>query len=266
MERIGYLGPEGSYSSLAAEKLCPQAERVAYPNFRHLINALVSGVCDGVVAPIENSLNGGVNQIIDLLQSTDGIIAVEECTVLIDHRLATKKGADISRISRIYSHQQALDQCAEFISANYPYAQLIATPSTSASLEKIVLPTDAGIAGAHTAREGICLSPENIADEKLNFTHFLLVRKGDVSAVARSEKIYFCFTCRHEPGALLNVLRPLSDGGLNMTKIESRPIKDRPGEYCFFVEIEGDVSSERLCATLEKVRAASNSLKILGAY
>lgn len=266
MEKIGYLGPEGSYSSIAAEQLRPSAKRIAYPNFRLVMQALVSGECDGVVAPIENSLNGGVLQNIDLLQSTEGVIAVEECTVFIDHRLATLDGADVAGIKRIYSHQQALDQCGGYLAAHFPFAEQIATSSTSAGLGKIKTPEDAGIVGAHTVREGITLSPCNIADEKLNFTHFLLIRRGDASLAEKSEKVYFCFTCKHEPGALLRLLRPLSEGGLNMTKIESRPIKDRPGEYRFFVEIVGNIIDLKVKNTLDNVRVAANSFKILGAY
>lgn len=266
MEKIGYLGPEGSYSYIAAEKMRPNAEKRAYANFRLVMKALVSGECDGVVAPIENSLNGGVLQNIDLLQSTVGVAAVEECTVAIDHRLARLEGKETAEVRRIFSHQQALDQCGEYISSHFPYAELIATPSTSACLAKIELDTDAGIAGAHTVRKGISLSPNNIADEQLNFTHFLLIKRGEIGFGTRSEKVYFSVTCRHEPGALLKLLKPLSDGGLNMTKIGSRPIKDKPGEYRFFIEIEGDLSENGVIETLGKVRAAAKSFKLLGAY
>lgn len=266
MGRIGYLGPEGSYTSLAAEKLCPNDERRAYANFRLVMNAVVTGECDGVVAPIENSLNGGVLQNIDLLQSTEGVYASEECTVDIDHRLATFAGADCAKITRIFSHRQALDQCAAYLSEHYPFAELIATPSTAASLGMMRLPTDAGIVGAHTVKAGVVLSERNIADEKCNITHFLLIRRGEVAPDAHSRKVYFCVTCRHEPGALLRILEPLAEGGLNMTKIGSRPIKERPGEYRFFIEIEGDYAADPVKRTLEKVRAAANSWKLLGAY
>lgn len=266
MEIIGYLGPEGSYTSLAAEKLRPDAERRAYGNFRLVMQALVSGECDGVVAPIENSLNGGVLQNIDLLQSTEGVYAAEECTVPIDHRLATLAGADPKNITRIYSHRQALDQCGAFLSANYPAAELIATPSTAASLSMLKSLKDGCIVGAHTVRRGVTLSPRNIADEPCNLTHFLLVRRGEPAPDAFSRRIYFCVTCRHEPGALLKLLRPLSEGELNMTKIESRPIKERPGEYRFFIEVEGDYSSDKVKEALAKVRAAAHSWKLLGAY
>lgn len=266
MKRVGYLGPEGSYSFLAAERLCPEAEKAAYGNFRLVMQALVSGECDGVVAPIENSLNGGVLQNIDLLQSTEGVAAVRQCTVAIDHRLATLEGADPAGIRRIYSHQQALAQCGEFLAAHFPAAQQIATPSTAAGLDMLKRADEACVVGAHTVRAGVVLSPTNIADEKRNFTHFLLVVRGAVGEERHTDKIYFSVTCRHEPGALLELLRRIADGGLNMTKIESRPIKDRPGEYRFFIETEGDYASASVRQTLRTVREGAYSFKLLGAY
>ncbi|MCD8294147.1 MAG: ACT domain-containing protein [Clostridia bacterium] len=266
MSKIGYLGPEGSYSEIAAERIMPEAEKVAYQNFPLLMKALLSKEADVIVAPIENSINGGVLQNIDLLQSTDGVCAVQECVVHIDHRLATMEGAPLSGIKRIYSHQQALDQCARYINANYPTARLIATSSTAAGIQKIQSPEDAGICGSHMKAEGITLSGENIADEKNNFTHFLLVVRGAADPAKPSRKIYFSFTCRHEPGALFKILKCMADDNVNMTKIESRPIKDKPGEYRFFIEIEGDYSNAATRKTLGRVADAANSFKILGAY
>ncbi|MCD8286660.1 MAG: ACT domain-containing protein [Clostridia bacterium] len=264
--KTGYLGPVGSYSEIAAERIMPDAEKVAYQNFPLLMKALLSKETDVIVAPIENSINGGVLQNIDLLQSTDGVIAVQECVVHIDHRLATLTGAPLSGIRNIYSHQQALDQCARYINANFPTARLIATSSTAASIAKIQSPEDAGICGSHIKAEGITLSEENIADEKNNFTHFLLIVRGTADETRPSRKVYFSFTCRHEPGALYNILKVMADDNVNMTKIESRPIKDKPGEYRFFIEIEGDYSSPAIRRTLSCVAEAANSFKILGTY
>lgn len=266
MEVIGYLGPDGSYSRLAAEAFRPDAEKHAYASFRLCLNALLSGECDVIALPIENSLNGGVSQNLDILQSTDCVIAFEECTVNIEHRLATLTGADTNKITRIFSHEQALQQCGGYISSRFPKAELVSAPSTAASLDMLEKPTDACIVGAHIKRAGITLSNENIADEKCNLTHFLLVKRGGEESVEHSEKIYFCATCRHEPGALLKLLSPLSVGGLNMTKIESRPIKDKLGEYRFFVEIEGDYASAEVKKILDSVKAAANYFKILGLY
>lgn len=261
---VGYLGPQGSYSQIAAQTFRKDAVLREYINFSELFGALLADECEYIAVPIENSLNGGVLQNIDLLQTTPGVIAVEECVVKIDHRLATLKGADINKIKRIYSHQQALAQCGNYIARNFPHAELIASTSTAAGFALIKDKTEAGIVGAHASCEGFELSKENIADEKLNLTHFLLVRKGDITSVKSSKKIFFSATCNHKPGELLDLLALIRE--LNMTKIESRPIKDKPGEYRFFIEIEGDISSQNTIQVLKKVESAAHSFKLLGCY
>lgn len=266
MSGIGYLGPTGSYSHIAAKKIRPGRLMHAYPSFKLTVDALLKGECDMAVLPIENSINGGVMPNIDLLQETDGIYAFEECIVPIEHRLITLKGADKGAITRIYSHKQALEQCGHYLSTYFPYAQQIATPSTAACLNLIRFPTDAGIVGAHTHDDRFELSKENIADEKNNYTRFLLLRRGIIDDDTKSEKIYFSATCNDVPGSLIQLLKPIYEGGLNMTKIESRPIKYKMGVYRFFIEIAADYSSDKVKDTLKKVRLAANNMKILGAY
>lgn len=266
MAKVAYLGPNGSYSEVAAGVLCPDAEYIACVSFRKLFAALESGEADYIVLPVENSLNGGVNQNLDLLQSADGVFAFKECAVRIDHRLATLAGANPALIKRIYSHQQALEQCGEYLFKRFPDAKLSATQSTSASLDMIKTPYDAGIVGSHIRRENISLSAENIADEKDNYTYFLLIKRGEPETGARSEKIFFTATCPHRPGALCDMLSRLSENGLNMTKIQSRPIKERRGEYRFFIEIEGDFADKKVRKALEDLGKTASSLKILGAY
>ncbi|MDE7083170.1 MAG: hypothetical protein K2O89_05655 [Clostridia bacterium] len=266
MERCAFLGPCGSYSHLAAIKMRPKSELLPCGNFHAVMSAVVTGECDFAVIPIENTLNGGVLQNIDLLQSVEGVVAVEEMTLPLDHRLATLNGAKYSGISRIYSHEQPLAQCRDYLLENFPDAQLMATSSTAASLDMVKTFSDAAIVGAHVKREGIVLSNENIADGKNNFTHFLLVRRGCIEENKQSSKIYFSVTCAHRSGALLDILEPMRAGGLNMTKIQSRPIKDRAGEYRFFIEAEGDYSKISVRKVLEGVKNSAKSYKLLGAY
>ena len=264
--KCAYLGPCGSYSHLAATKMCPADELIAYGNFRAVINAVETGECNVAVIPIENTLNGGVLQNIDLLQAAEGVVAVEEKALPLDHRIATLIGAEYSGISRIYSHEQPLAQCGEYLAKCFPSAQLIATSSTAASLDMVKTLSDAAIVGAHVKRDGIVLSEDNISDGKSNFTHFLLIKRGSVSDKVQSSKIYFSVTCLHASGALLDILEPMRAGGLNMTKIQSRPIKDRAGEYRFFIEVEGNYADGAVRKVLDGVKKSAKSFKILGAY
>ena len=173
--RAACLGPAGSYSELAAHTLCPQAHILFFPTFPAVFDALEEGRSDAAVIPIENSIHGGVLQNLDLLE-VRAAVAVAEVRLRIDHRLATRQGVRFSEITRVYSHEQAIGQCARFLDEYLPHAERIFTDSTAKSLA-LLDEHSAGIVGAHTRAEGVCLSPENIADEKNNFTQFFLLRR-----------------------------------------------------------------------------------------
>ncbi len=264
--KTGYLGPEGSYSHLASKKITPSATLMAYDGFPRLMRALICGEVDCTVIPIENSLNGGVIQNIDLLQATEGVIAVEEGIIKIEHRLATLSGADKKNIKRIYSHRQALDQCAGYLFKNFADCQLIAVPSTSASLDMIKSEEDAGIVGAHMQREGITLSDRNISDYGDNATHFLKVERGYADENKHTEKIYFSVTCPNVSGGLLKLLERVAHNGLNMSKLQSRPIKDAVNEFRFFIEAECDYSDPQVKKAIEDIKSIALSFKLLGTY
>ena len=264
--KTGYLGPEGSYSYLAAKKMTPTGVLFAYDSFPLLFSALIRGDTDCIVIPIENSLNGEVTQNVDLMQELAGIIAVEECTVKIEHRLATLSGAEIGGIKRIYSHRQALDQCAKYLFENFPNVQLIAAPSTSASLDMVKTGEDACIVGAHTHRDGIVLSDKNISDYAGNSTHFLKVVRGEADESKPTRKIYFSVTCPNVSGSLIKLLQRVAAHGLNMSKLQSRPIKDRANEFRFFIEIECDYSKPEVKSAVEDIKGAALSFKMLGTY
>ncbi len=261
----GYLGPEGSYSYLAAKKLRPDQTLRAFQSFPLAVQALEEGEVDDIVLPIENSINGGVAQNMDLLNSRP-VCAVEHCAVAIDHRLATLKGCGVKSVKRIYSHSQALEQCSKYLLKNFPDAKLIATQSTAASLEMLKTEGDACIVGSHVKKEGVELSDKNISDEANNFTHFLLVRRGKIEEGVKCKKVYFSLTCKNVPGALISILQPVKNYGINMTKMQSRPVKDVPDEYAFFIEIEGDYSAENTRLALKEIQSLSKSFKILGCY
>ena len=258
----GYLGPEGSYSHIAAKKLA-EGEIAPFPSFFLLVKALKEGAVDAIVLPVENSLNGGVTQNLDLLQETDGICAVAETLVKIEHRLVTLKGADLSKITTIYSHQQALGQCAHYLDAVLPKAERISTRSTAHSLA-LLDAHSAGIVGAHIRAEGVVLSGENIADVKNNFTQFFLLRRRSEGIPSKGGTVFFSAVCEHRPGSLLALLECFSARGINLTRIESRPIPRTPGEYRFFIEIDAQPQTAR--PALEAARRVCSSFRILGVY
>lgn len=264
--KVSCLGPDGSYSCLAARELSPDAEIVLCPTFLQAIASLGKGESDAVVLPIENSIQGGVLQNLDLLQRTEDLYAVKEYVLKIEHRLAYLNGSSLDKIRTVYSHPQALGQCSDFLNDYLPNAKQEAVDSTAESLEKIVDETCAGIVGSHVKREGIVLSEKSISNEASNFTHFLLLKRGKENIAEHTKRVFFHANCRHRPGALLKLLQVIYVYDLNMTKIESRPIRTSPGEYSFFIEFEGDYSDWKVKKAIEDIRSECSSLKILGAY
>ncbi len=265
-EKTGYLGPEGSYSSLAAKQMNPKNELVPYHCFSSVVQALLKGEVEEAVLPVENTLQGAVTQNLDLLYANPELYAVRAFVLPIEHRLIVRKGTRLEDITRLYSHQQAILQCSSFLSQKLPAVKIIYTDSTMESLSHIKEKGDAGIVGSHVREDGFEFIGANIADEPKNFTHFLLIRKGKENLPKHSSRIYFAATCPHEPGALLKMLQILSVYDLNMTKIESRPIKNSPGEYCFFIEFEGDRSEKNVCMALDRLSEYSKNFKLLGCY
>ena len=276
--KIAYLGPEGSYSHVAAKALMKNEtseagwnECVPFRNFSEVLDAVYTEKVGAGVIPIENSLQGGVLQALDLLQSSNDLYAVKELIVRVDHRLIYKEGVKLSEIGRIYSHRQALDQCVGFLRKECPFAALKDTESTAFGVTRAMedeTGKSAAIGGAHTERlrKGFVMSEESISDEKNNFTHFLLIKKGENSLPKTSEKIFFSTVCAHKPGSLVELLKIIGQHGVNMTKIESRPVKNTPGEYRFFIEAECDIASKDVQNMLEAVKAYTLECKLLGVY
>ena len=280
--KIAFLGPEGSYSHVAARIFmqtetcgenggCNFDECVPFRNLPEVVQAVQTGRVAAGVLPIENSLQGGVLQAMDLLQTAQDVYAVKETVLRVDHRLVYKKGMALSQIGRVYSHKQALDQCAAFLHKEMPFAALRETESTGFGLVKATEDESgksAAIVGAHTEslRDGFVMSEASIADEKNNFTHFLLVKKGENTMPVHSERVFFTAVCPHKPGSLLELLHIIAGYGVNMTKIESRPVKDKHGDYRFFIEADCDIADKKVQEMFVSIRENTLECKLLGAY
>ncbi len=279
--KIAFLGPEGSYSHLAAKEFLKTEgtgastvnwdECVPFRNFPEVLDAVEGGRVDGAAIPIENSIQGGVSQNLDLVQAFADLYAVKALTVRIDHRLVYKAGVALSQIGRVYSHRQALDQCAAYLSKELPFASLRETESTGFGIARAFEDESgksAAIAGAHieNLRGGFVMGEECISDEKNNYTHFLFIKKGEKVLPKTSERIFFSAVCPHRPGSLLQLLELIAKYGINMTKIESRPVKDRPGDYRFFIEADCDIASKEVQEMLASIREHTLECKLLGAY
>ena len=264
--KVSCLGPKETYSALAAEKLCKGAEQLYCSSFVATLKLLTDGIADAAVLPVENCIMGSVVQNLDLISKTTNIMGVGECLMPIEHRLATKGDIPYSQITRVCSHVQGLSQCSEFVSKNFPNAELVYTSSTAESLRLLDEHT-AGIVGAHVSgRAGLVLSKENIADAKNNLTRFLLFVRGNTPP-DHSEFVYFSATCKQEKaGSLCRLLEIFARRGLNLTRVDSRPMGDGIGRYRFFIEFEGDIASENVQDALQEAKKKSDEFTLLGAY
>lgn len=263
-KKVSCLGPAGSFSELAARKMCEGYEVVLCPGFASAVTKLLAGEVDFAVLPVENSLNGAVRQNLDLLER-ENIFGIREYLLPVDQRLAMLEGVSPKDIQYIYSHEQAIGQCAQYIRENFPDAQCVYTSSTVESLKKLD-GHSAGIVGAHVERAGVVLSKENIADNKQNYTRFMLVERGSGEGKTTSVMVFLCAVCAHKPGELLGLLKIFQRYGLNLTRIESRPVKDEFGQYRFFIEFAGNIGSENTRKALSEVKASCSQFKLLGAY
>ena len=277
--KIAYLGPEGSYSHLAAQRFLNEEnhsshgwnECMPFRNFAEVLNAVASGKADAGAIPIENSIQGSVAQNLDLMQEAENLYAVKEYVLRIDHRLVHTEGVSISEIGRGYSHRQALDQCSEFLSKRMPFAALRETESTAFGLMKAMEDESgksAAIAGAHVEnlRKGFVLGEECLSDEKNNYTHFLLIKKGKDKLPTTSNRLFFSAVCPNKPGSLLELLKIIAGHKIDMTKLESSPVRNRPGEFRFFIEADCNVADPEVENFMKEVRENTLECKILGAY
>lgn len=280
--KIAFLGPEGSYSHLAAKAFLETEELkessvsdwdecIPFRNFAEVLAAVKNGRVDGAAIPIENSLQGGVAQNLDLLQESEDLYAVKEYVLRIEHRLIYKEGTPLSQIGRVYSHRQALDQCLDFLDKEMPFASLRETESTAFGIAKAMEDESgksAAIAGMHTAhlRAGFIVGKECISDEKNNFTHFLLIKKGKEYLPKKSERVFFVAVCPHTKGSLVQLLQLIAKHDINMTKIESRPVKNMPGEFRFFIEADCDIGQNAVKEMLAEIEKHTLECKLLGAY
>lgn len=260
--RTSCLGPEGSFSERAATELCG-GEIVLAKSFHEAVSMLLAGEVDRAVLPVENSLGGGVLPVLDLLAASP-VFGEAEKVLPIDHRLALLKGVEKGDIRTICSHEQAFAQCGEYLRVNFPDARLVSAPSTAASLQMLDGHT-AAIVGSHIVRENVLLSENNIADNKQNFTRFLRVRRGSGEQAACGT-VFVCAVCAHRPGALYGLLKIFDRHALNLTHIESRPVKGRVGEYRFFIEFAGDLRSKKVQKAIVEAENYCTEFKLLGGY
>lgn len=266
--KVVYQGVPGAYSQQAMLNYFGndvQGSNVV--TFREAMEAIRDGKADYAVLPIENTTAGIVNDVYDLLVEFDNYI-VDQTDVLVRHALIGTQDAKIEDIKVVYSHPQGLMQCHEFLEEHKDWQQ-IAQSNTAGSAKKVLEENDksqAAIAGVVAADiYGLKVLQENINYNSQNTTRFIIVSKKKVY-VKDASKICISFEISHKSGTLYNILSHFIYNGLNMTKIESRPIPNKSWEYRFFVEFEGNLTDAAAQNAIRGIMEEANQVKILGNY
>ena len=269
--RVAFQGEPGAFSEAAVVQLLGDTTTtVPRTTFDAAFNAIAEGAADALLAPVENSLAGSVVRVFDLLlQSRLSIVA--ETILPIEMQLIAIPGTSFANVRSVASHPMALAQCERFFAA-HPQWKRVPAEDTAGSVREMLARGDkscAAIAGRRAAEHyHAAILAESIQDNSENFTRFVLLLPENEAAQwisTEARKVSLAMRLAHRPGALLALLEPFAKHGVNLLKIESRPIHGRPWEYQFFIDVEAETPA-RLDAALSEVRAAISELRVLGRY
>ncbi|MBI5036963.1 prephenate dehydratase [Candidatus Micrarchaeota archaeon] len=261
---IAFQGERGAYSEEAIKQAYGEKEVLPCRSLHDVFEAVEKGEADAGLIPIENSTEGSINLTYDLLLNSHLTIA-GETFLRVRHCLLANKGVPFGDVKRVYSHPQALAQCRFFLNENKKEpVEFYDTAGAAEHIanEKIM---DAGAIASRTAAEhyGLEVLKEGIEDNRSNYTRFILVAK---TAPSKGDKTSIVFSTAHKPGALFEVLKVFADNGINLTKIESRPTKEKPWEYLFYLDFEGSAQEGRGAKALKEIKGSTLFLKVLGTY
>jgi len=265
--KVGFQGESGSYSELAALRFFSnlKSKFIPFRSFQDLFDNVENSFLDAAIVPIENSIEGSVNETYDLLVEKH-LFVTGEIYQRIRHCLIVNKHSN--EINTVYSHPQALAQCRNYIRKKS--LEPIPTYDTAGSVKFIKehsLNNASAIASKRSAEiYDMKIIEEGIEDKNNNFTRFLVISKMSNNQQTNADKTSIIFSISHTPGALFLILKEFALRNINLTKIESRPTKDVPWEYYFIVDFEGNPKEDAIRNSLSDIKKETLFFKILGSY
>ena len=264
--RVAYSGTEGAFAHIATGKLFPSAEKIGFPDFESAYRAVENGECDAAVLPVENSTNGEVGQVMDLMFS-GGLFVNRMLDLPVTQDLLVKPGTAVEEIRTVISHPQALGQCAARIremgwrTEEYPNTALAAKFVASTNDRTV-----AAIASAEAAEQfGLSVSERNLNASRSNTTRFAVFTRAENTQTPGTCSALM-FTVRNEAGALARAIDVIGHYGFNMRTLRSRPMKELLWQYYFYVEAEGDLHSPGGQNMLRALAVFCDKLKPVGCY
>ncbi|HWM63566.1 MAG TPA: prephenate dehydratase [Solirubrobacterales bacterium] len=273
--RIAYLGPAGTFTEDALREAMPagQIESLRTPTVHDAIVAVEQGEADRAFVPFENSIEGSVRSTLDTLAfDTEAVAIAGEHDFRVRAHLIAREGVELDQVAAVLSHPQPLAQCAAFLRDQLPGVERRSVSSTAEAVRMVgesVRPWAA--IGARAAAElyGCVVLRKGIEDEAENITRFVWIAPSGVEVEGGGSfrtSLVFSELGEDHPGALVEALQEFSSRGVNLSRIESRPLRRGLGRYMFFVDLEGSVEDEEIAAALEALRAKAESVRILGSY
>ena len=264
---VACQGAEGAFSQMAADKLFARANILYFNNFEGVFQAVEKGLCRYGVLPIENSSHGSVNEVYDLMQNYNFSI-VRTVKLHVNHYLLAKPGAKFENIKEVFSHSQAIGQCGHFL-AELQGVKITPCENTAIAA-KMVMESgrdDVAAISSENCAElyGLQILKNQIQDVLNNYTRFICVAK-DMEIFAGANRISLLLTLPHEPGSLYQMISKFAALGLNLTKLESRPIAGKDFEFMFYFDIEASVWDENVVGLLSELSATKERFVFLGNY
>ena len=266
---VGYLGPEGTFTEEATLLLANGENTVPYHNFYEALHAVDDGKINSAVVPVENVIEGIVNATVDELIFSVNLHINEMLILPINQNLIAKKGTKVEDIKEVISHPHAIPQCKNFLNEYLPNVPRTTASSTAEAI-RMVSASDQCIAGIgnHRAAElsGLEVLKECRQDNKNNFTQFVRVSKTPNMDNKNAKVCTLTFSTPNKPGELFKVMEIFSVYNLNMSKISSRPMKERPMEYVFMVDVDIDNNLEDIENAIKLIKRKTSFYKNLGFY
>lgn len=264
---VACQGVEGAYSQIACEKIFKNPFIFYFKNFEAVFNAIDQGMCQYGILPIENSTAGSVKKVYDLMIQHNFSI-VRTFRLKVDHNLLVNPGTNLSDIKEIYSHEQAISQCGDFLQS-LTGVNVIPVANTALAAEMVAQSgrKDVAALSSRACAElyGLDCLASSVQDKGNNRTRFICISKN-LEIYPGSDKTSIMMILNHKPGALYKVLARLYTLGINVTKLESRPIPDREFEFMFYFDLETSIYSEEFVQLMCELDELCEEFKYLGSY
>ena len=264
---VACQGVEGAYAQIACERIFKNPFIMYFKSFDAIFHAIEQGFCQYGILPIENSTAGSVKKVYDLM-IRHNFSVVRTFRLKIDHNLLAKHGASLENITEIYSHEQAINQCSDFLK-NHPNIRIIPVENTAVAAEMVSNSdrTDIAAISSHVCEElyGLISLADSIQDKGNNRTRFICISKN-LEIYPGADKTSIMMVLSHKPGALYKVLARLYTLGINVIKLESRPIPDRDFEFMFYFDLQTSIYSEEFVQLMCELDDLCEEFKYLGSY